>query len=128
MHSGNVCGVIAGRKYLPMDRKQFLADSGRVTLRKEVFDKIFATCALLALAPLMGLIAIAVKMSSPGPVIFKQMRKGRNGHPFMIYKFRTMRAHVAEAGVIRQATRNDPRVTRLGRFLRRTSLDELPQF
>jgi exopolysaccharide biosynthesis polyprenyl glycosylphosphotransferase len=73
-------------------------------------------------------IAIAVKVSSTGPVFFTQKRKGASGIPFLIYKFRTMRIHVEEAGVIRQATRNDPRVTRVGAFLRRTSLDELPQF
>ncbi|GAB2875548.1 undecaprenyl-phosphate glucose phosphotransferase [Paraburkholderia jirisanensis] len=95
---------------------------------KEVFDRLFAAAALLMLSPVLAGIALAVKLSSPGPVFFRQKRKGLNGRAFTIYKFRTMRLHRTEHGVVRQATRHDPRVTRLGRFLRRTSLDELPQF
>jgi Undecaprenyl-phosphate glucose phosphotransferase len=95
---------------------------------KALFDRVFAALALAALAPLMLLIALAVKLSSPGPVLFTQRRKGADGRPFTIYKFRTMRAHGQVAGVVRQATKGDPRVTRIGAFLRRTSLDELPQF
>ncbi|MBW9106775.1 undecaprenyl-phosphate glucose phosphotransferase [Paraburkholderia phenoliruptrix] len=95
---------------------------------KEVFDRVFAALALLALSPLMLGIALCVKCSSPGPVFFRQRRKGLNGQTFSIYKFRSMRLHAPEHGVVKQATRDDPRITRVGRFLRRTSLDELPQF
>jgi exopolysaccharide biosynthesis polyprenyl glycosylphosphotransferase len=73
-------------------------------------------------------IALAVKLSSPGPVMFTQRRKGANGKVFNIFKFRSMHAHETARGVVQQATRNDPRITRVGAFLRRTSLDELPQF
>jgi len=97
-------------------------------LSKEIFDRCFAALALLAFAPLMILIAITVKSTSRGPVFFTQRRKGADGRVFRIYKFRTMRAHVEQPGVVRQATRNDARITRVGGFLRRTSLDELPQF
>ncbi|WP_144160068.1 undecaprenyl-phosphate glucose phosphotransferase [Paraburkholderia sp. BCC1885] len=102
--------------------------SVRARLQKAAFDRLFAAIALIALSPLLAAIAIAVKLSSKGPVLFTQRRKGADGKVFRIFKFRTMRAHVEEAGVIRQATRNDPRITRVGSFLRRTSLDELPQF
>ncbi|SAK81241.1 sugar transferase [Caballeronia pedi] len=102
--------------------------SQRALLQKDVFDRLFALAALTAVAPLLICIAIAVKLSSPGPVFFRQRRKGADGHEFTIYKFRSMRMHIEEAGVLRQATRDDPRVTRVGAFLRRTSLDELPQF
>ncbi len=95
---------------------------------KEIFDRVFALCALLVLSPVLAGVALAVKCSSRGPVLFKQRRKGANGKVFSIYKFRSMRAHVEAAGTVKQATRNDPRVTRVGAFLRRTSLDELPQF
>ncbi|MDN7907926.1 undecaprenyl-phosphate glucose phosphotransferase [Burkholderia diffusa] len=100
----------------------------RAMLQKEIFDRLFAVLALLALLPVLGVIAIAVKLSSPGPVFFKQFRKGADGREFEILKFRTMRVHVEEAGVVTQATKTDTRITRVGRFLRRTSLDELPQF
>ena len=97
-------------------------------LKKEIFDRLFAAAALICLAPLLLAIAIAVKVSSRGPVLFKQKRKGADGRVFTIYKFRSMRLHTEEKGSLKQATRNDPRVTRVGAFLRRTSLDELPQF
>ncbi|BBU27743.1 undecaprenyl-phosphate glucose phosphotransferase [Burkholderia sp. THE68] len=95
---------------------------------KLLFDRLFAATALLALAPLLIAIAIAVKTTSSGPVFFTQNRKGADGRPFRIYKFRSMAVHQENHGNVTQATRNDPRVTKVGAFLRRTSLDELPQF
>jgi putative colanic acid biosynthesis UDP-glucose lipid carrier transferase len=95
---------------------------------KLLFDRLFAATALLALSPLLIAIAIAVKATSKGPVFFTQHRKGADGRPFRIYKFRSMGVHRENTGSVTQATRNDPRVTKVGAFLRRTSLDELPQF
>ena len=90
-------------------------------------DYLFATLILILLSPLMLCIALAVKLSSPGPVIFKQRRYGYNGKEIIVYKFRSMT--VTENGdTIVQAKKNDQRVTKVGAFLRRTSLDELPQF
>ncbi|MEN7528825.1 MULTISPECIES: undecaprenyl-phosphate glucose phosphotransferase [unclassified Cupriavidus] len=100
--------------------------SGITGLMKASFDRAFAAGVILALSPLLLTIAVMVKLSSHGPVLFRQQRLGIDGHPFHVYKFRTMRMH-ADTGVT-QATRGDPRVTRIGAFLRRTSLDELPQF
>jgi putative colanic acid biosynthesis UDP-glucose lipid carrier transferase len=97
-------------------------------LPKRVFDRLFAFGALTALAPLMLVIAAMVKLSSPGPVFFRQKRKGIDGNQFEIYKFRSMKVHAEVAGKVTQATRRDPRITAVGAFLRRTSLDELPQF
>ncbi|MFM0175334.1 undecaprenyl-phosphate glucose phosphotransferase [Paraburkholderia sediminicola] len=97
-------------------------------LPKRVFDRLFALAALTALAPVMLVIAAAVKINSPGPVFFRQKRKGIDGNQFEIYKFRSMKMHKEEHGKITQATRRDPRITAVGAFLRRTSLDELPQF
>ena len=108
-----------------------LVDSPVSALRripKEIFDRAFAAVTLIALAPLFAIVACAVKLSSPGPVFFKQKRKGVDGNEFVIYKFRSMRMHTDEAGKITQATKHDKRVTAVGRFLRRTSIDELPQF
>lgn len=94
---------------------------------KRVSDLIIASLILILIAPLMLLIALAIRLESPGPAIFKQRRYGLDGHEIIVYKFRSMR--VTEDGpVIRQATQNDSRVTPLGAFLRRSSLDELPQF
>ncbi|CAE6752702.1 undecaprenyl-phosphate glucose phosphotransferase [Paraburkholderia haematera] len=97
-------------------------------LPKRIFDRLFALAALTALAPVMLVIAAMVKLSSPGPVFFRQKRKGIDGNQFEIYKFRSMKMHKEEVGKITQATRRDPRITAVGAFLRRTSLDELPQF
>ena len=93
---------------------------------KRCFDIIGAASALLLFSPLMLLTALLIRLNSEGPALFFQTRNGFNGRAFRIVKFRTM--HVLEDGnTIRQATRADPRVTRLGRWLRRTNIDELPQ-
>lgn len=93
---------------------------------KRAFDVVSAASILVILSPLMLLTALMIKIDSPGPALFRQKRNGFGGTVFSIYKFRSMR--VLEDGPrIQQATRNDARVTRLGRWLRRTSIDELPQ-
>jgi putative colanic acid biosynthesis UDP-glucose lipid carrier transferase len=94
---------------------------------KRASDLLIALAILLLISPVMLAIAAGIKLSSPGPVLFKQRRYGLDGRKIVVYKFRSMT--VAEDGdVVRQATRNDSRITRFGAFLRRTSLDELPQF
>lgn len=101
--------------------------TGMRHLMKNVEDRLLASLALLAAAPLLLLVAIAIKIDSPGPIFFRQQRKGWNGDIFWIWKFRSMVVHEPPAGVVKQAQINDPRVTRIGAFIRRTSLDELPQ-
>jgi len=94
---------------------------------KRASDLVFATAILILIAPLLALLALSVKISSRGPAIFRQRRYGLDGSEIVVYKFRTM--SVAEDGErITQCARNDARVTALGAFMRRTSLDELPQF
>jgi lipopolysaccharide/colanic/teichoic acid biosynthesis glycosyltransferase len=94
---------------------------------KRLFDVIAASLALLLLAPLLIVIAIWIRLDSPGPVFFRQTRVGRQGRCFRIFKLRTMRADAAGAGP--QLTVGvDPRITRAGAVLRRLKLDELPQF
>jgi putative colanic acid biosynthesis UDP-glucose lipid carrier transferase len=93
---------------------------------KRTADIVIAGLVLLAIWPLMALIATGVKFT-PGPVLFRQRRYGLDGKEIVVYKFRTMRV-CEDGGVVKQAQRNDPRVTPFGAFLRRTSLDELPQF
>ncbi|MBY6243394.1 exopolysaccharide biosynthesis polyprenyl glycosylphosphotransferase [Methylosinus sp. Sm6] len=93
---------------------------------KRMIDLAGATVLLIALLPVLAIVAIAIGVDSPGPILFRQTRLGLGGRPFDILKFRTM--HVTENGShVRQARRNDARVTKVGRVLRRTSLDELPQ-
>jgi undecaprenyl-phosphate galactose phosphotransferase/putative colanic acid biosynthesis UDP-glucose lipid carrier transferase len=93
---------------------------------KRTFDVVVAASLLLLLAPLLAVTAVAIKLDSPGPAIFRQRRGGFDNREFLIFKFRTMKV-LEDAGVIAQARRDDPRVTRVGRALRRTSVDELPQ-
>ena len=94
---------------------------------KRAIDLLIASAAIIMLAPMMIMVGVLIKMEGGGPVFFRQTRIGFNGRPFKMCKFRTM--SVLEDGpVIQQATKNDPRVTRLGGLLRRTSIDELPQF
>ena len=90
-------------------------------------DIVLASAILVAIAPLLLVIGLAIKAGSPGPVIFKQRRYGLDGKPIVVYKFRSM-AVTEDGATIRQATKNDARITPLGAFLRKTSLDELPQF
>jgi Undecaprenyl-phosphate glucose phosphotransferase len=100
----------------------------KALVEKTLFDRVFAACVIVAITPALLAIACGIKLTSPGPVLFTQRRHGANGRPFHIYKFRTMHVHAPKEGVVVQATKDDPRITRFGAFLRRTSLDELPQF
>jgi putative colanic acid biosynthesis UDP-glucose lipid carrier transferase len=102
--------------------------TGANRIVKGIEDRVLALLILLLISPLFVLIALGVKLTSPGSVFFRQTRQGWDGKPFTIYKFRSMRWHADAPGQVPQATRGDPRLTRLGAFLRRTSLDELPQF
>ncbi|MGA2058214.1 MAG: undecaprenyl-phosphate glucose phosphotransferase [Bradyrhizobium sp.] len=93
---------------------------------KRMMDVVLASLALIFFLPIMTLTAIAIKLDSPGPVIFRQNRNGFNGRQFVIFKFRTMTVQENGPSVL-QATRDDPRVTSIGRLLRSASIDELPQ-
>lgn len=94
---------------------------------KEIEDRVLGALILLFVTPLMMLIALAIKLDSPGPVLFRQNRYGFNNQVIEVFKFRTMREDACQSATVPQATHNDPRVTSVGRFLRRSSLDELPQ-
>jgi putative colanic acid biosynthesis UDP-glucose lipid carrier transferase len=94
---------------------------------KRIFDIVFSLIVITVFSPLLIAIAIGIKLGSNGNVLFKQRRYGKNGTVIEVFKFRSMRA-ADDGAVVAQATRDDPRVTRFGAFLRRTSLDELPQF
>lgn len=101
--------------------------TGTNRLVKRLEDIVLSSLILAAISPLLLFIAIGVKLSSPGPVIFAQRRNGLDGEEIVVYKFRSMRT-MDNGSVVPQATKGDPRVTRFGAFLRRSSLDELPQF
>ena len=96
-------------------------------LVKRLEDLLLSALILVLISPLMLIVSVAVKLSSPGPVIFGQRRYGLDGKEIVVYKFRTM-CVMEDGPSVPQATQDDPRVTRVGAFLRRASLDELPQF
>jgi Undecaprenyl-phosphate glucose phosphotransferase len=112
---GRISGINIGRRPLNL---------GEIVV-KRCLDVGVALVALVLLAPLLALVAIAIKVDSPGPVFFRQRRYGFNQQPFDVFKFRSMK--VDHSAVFRQATRNDSRITRIGAILRKTNIDELPQ-
>ncbi len=101
--------------------------TGTNELIKRVSDIILASIILVLISPILLAVAVGVKMSSPGPTIFKQRRNGLDGEEIVVYKFRSMRAQ-DNGMVVKQATKGDSRITPFGAFIRKTSLDELPQF
>jgi putative colanic acid biosysnthesis UDP-glucose lipid carrier transferase len=118
--SGTVCGT----PVISVCESPFTGSNGLI---KRASDIVLSLLILALISPLLLLIAMAIKLDSPGPIIFKQRRYGLDGEEILVYKFRSMR--VCEDGdTIQQAQKNDSRVTRIGAFLRRNSLDELPQF
>jgi Undecaprenyl-phosphate glucose phosphotransferase len=102
-----------------------LADWDRLV--KSAFDRTVALLALVAFSPLMVLVALAIRLDSRGPILFRQKRLGFNNELVDVWKFRSMYTNMADANASRLVTRGDPRVTRIGRFIRKTSIDELPQ-
>ena len=103
-----------------------LSTSNRI--KKRLFDIVVAGLALILLAPLLLIVAIAIKLDSPGPVFFRQNRVGQHNLPFRIFKFRSMNAEECDADGTVSTARDDNRISRVGRFIRKTSIDELPQF
>ncbi len=101
---------------------------GLNVMLKWLEDKLLGLTILLLISPLLLVIAVAVKLTSAGPVIFRQQRHGWNGETIEVFKFRSMYVHPVAPDAVAQATKGDPRITPVGRFLRSTSLDELPQF
>jgi exopolysaccharide biosynthesis polyprenyl glycosylphosphotransferase len=125
---------VSGLQLLYVEQPEF---TGPTWAMKEAFDRVLAALALTLLAPVMALIALGVRLSSPGPVIFRQVRVGRDGEVFTVFKFRPMvvdaETHLealwelSEGNGVLFKLKDDPRVTPFGRLLRRVSLDELPQ-
>lgn len=121
---GSTLSYINGIPIISIHDSPFYGVDG---VMKRVFDVVFSIFALLIVAIPMAVIALAIRLTSPGPIIFKQRRYGFRGEKIVVWKFRSMTV-CEDAQTVKQAKRNDPRVTKLGALLRRTSLDELPQF
>lgn len=127
-------GVVVREKLFQLGNVQMLdltstpAESLDYVLLKRAFDVCFSVLVLLFAAPLFGLIAAVIRLTSPGPIFFVQERIGLNGKPFGMYKFRTMRVSSKTESDTAWTTSDDPRRTTFGSILRKTSLDELPQF
>jgi len=114
---GNVPVIVLQRR--PLDEWQIV--------RKRALDIALSLFAFIVLLPLFALVAMAIKLESPGPVLFRQPRRGFNNRQFMVFKFRSMHVHSADLLAAQQTSRGDKRVTRAGKWLRRLSIDELPQ-
>ncbi len=115
---------VAGVPLINLNETPLMA--GGPAFVKSFMDKSIALIAIFLLGPLLISFAIAVKATSKGPIIFKQIRDGWDGKKFYVYKFRSMYVHQPEA-LVKQATKGDPRITKVGAFMRKTSIDELPQ-
>lgn len=102
-------------------------DPDRRAFNKRQQDLVVGTLALILLSPVIALVALAIRLDSPGPILFRQRRHGFNQEEIIVWKFRSMRHETADATASRQVTADDDRITRVGRFIRGTSLDELPQ-
>lgn len=113
---------------LPMIDLRASPMQGHAFVLKALEDRLLALLILIVISPVMALIAVGVKATSRGPVLYRQRRNGWDGREIVVYKFRTMRLHQEATGRVTQASRSDVRLTGFGSFLRRTSLDELPQF
>jgi len=124
-------GVIQGRLHdmdgIPVVGLCETPFTGINQLVKRISDIVLASVILVLISPVLLAVAIGVKRSGPGPIIFKQRRNGLDGKEIVVYKFRSMRT-LDDGAVVRQATKGDPRLTPFGAFIRKTSLDELPQF
>ncbi|MFC3098003.1 sugar transferase [Alteraurantiacibacter palmitatis] len=124
-------GALAIARHPGADVTALVVSRGHLSLRsrvvKRLFDLAVALAALAVLSPVLALCALAIKLDDQGPVFFRQRRMGRGNRFFDIYKFRSMRVEKADAAGRRSASKDDDRITRVGRFLRKTSLDELPQ-
>jgi lipopolysaccharide/colanic/teichoic acid biosynthesis glycosyltransferase len=144
-HRDNVTPLWSGRTHISVRPVEFAGSSTYSTYRrsrrsrrtartepassvaKRIFDVVAASGALLFFAPLLIAIAVMIKATSPGPVLFFQYRYGYRNRRFKIYKFRTMRTDAGDVRGVRQTVQGDARVTRIGKILRKTSLDEIPQ-
>ncbi|MBT0571538.1 undecaprenyl-phosphate glucose phosphotransferase [Curvibacter sp. CHRR-16] len=118
--SGTVCGM----PVISVCETPFTGASGVI---KRISDIVLSLIILFLISPILLVVAVAVKWTSPGPILFKQRRYGLDGKEILVYKFRSMKV-VEDGAKIQQATKNDSRITPLGRILRKTSIDELPQF
>jgi Undecaprenyl-phosphate glucose phosphotransferase len=116
---------VAGHTFLDVIDRPL---SGWPSIAKEIEDRVLGAAILALISPLMLAIAIMIKLDSPGPVFFRQKRYGFNNQLIEVFKFRSMYTHMTDHNAEQLTQRGDPRITRLGAFLRRTSLDELPQF
>jgi exopolysaccharide biosynthesis polyprenyl glycosylphosphotransferase len=111
-----------------LDLRPTLAESGSYLIQKRILDFVLSLVVLSVTWPLMLLIALLIELENAGPVFFSQERVGLNGRVFRMFKFRTMRVSTGQESDTRWTREQDPRCTRFGAFLRKTSLDELPQF
>ena len=112
---------------IPLARVSGISEDDRKAMMKRAEDLIIGLLALIIFTPLMLVVAVLIKLDSPGPVFFRQRRHGFNNESIRVWKFRSMYTHLTDHTAAQQVTKGDPRVTKIGRFIRKTSIDELPQ-
>jgi polysaccharide biosynthesis protein PslA len=112
---------------MPLARVSGVASDSRKAFVKRTADLVIGAIALVVFSPVMLVVAALIKTDSPGPIFFRQRRHGFNNEAIMVWKFRSMYTHLTDHTAAQQVTKGDPRVTRIGRFIRKTSIDELPQ-
>jgi len=124
-------GAVGVNRYEEQGRTTLVVSTGPLGLRaritKRLFDLVIAGCGIIALSPLLALVAVLIKLEDRGPVLFVQRRLGRGNQFFKMYKFRSMREEKLDSDGAQSTARDDDRVTRIGAFIRKTSIDELPQ-
>ncbi len=119
-------GALGGERRRSRQSTLVPVSASSTSRAKRLLDVILASAGILAFLPLLLLVALLIRLESPGPIIYRQKRGGLMGAPFEIYKFRSMRV-TDDGGIVQHATKNDPRLTSIGAFLRKSSFDELPQ-
>ena len=130
-HNAGLCEPTNGHANIWSAQERIFRPSSNLSnwqaTAKRICDVAFSASAIIALSPLLTIVGLAIVLESRGPVFFLQEREGKNGKPFTAIKFRSMRRDDADVTGVKQTTHGDVRVTKVGRFIRRTSIDELPQ-
>jgi Undecaprenyl-phosphate glucose phosphotransferase len=125
---GDKCRAYQMGEFQIINVRHIPLDNLSSSTAKDMFDVLFSGVALVFLVPFMAIVGVLIKLESPGPIFYCPIRIGKNGQPFKLYKFRSMHKNDPSISGVNSTTKNDPRITKVGKFIRKYSIDELPQF